>query len=75
MNNLRTLRKQAGMTVASLADAMSASPVTITAWENGTRTMKPERAKLALEVLANNGVYATLDALYATRPADQQKAA
>ena len=75
MNNLRTLRKQAGMTVASLAEAMNAKPVTITAWENGTRTLKPERAKVALAVLAKNGVYATLDALYATRPADQQKAA
>lgn len=63
------------MTVASLADAMSASPVTITAWENGTRTLKPERAKLALAVLASNGVCATLDDLYADEIADQQQAA
>ena len=54
------------MTVMALADAMEASPVTITAWENGTRTLKPEKGKRVLDVLAVNGVYATLDTLYAS---------
>jgi hypothetical protein len=54
------------MTVMALADAMEASPVTITAWENGTRTLNPEKGKRVLDVLATNGVYATLDTLYAS---------
>ena len=53
------------MTVSALADELEASPVTITAWENGSRVLKPERAKRVLAVLAGKGVYATLDTLYA----------
>jgi hypothetical protein len=36
--------------------------------------MKPERAKLALDVLAKHGVYATLDVLYASSHPDQKAA-
>ena len=65
MNNLRHLRKQAKVSRDEFAMAMGVRPVTLTAWENGTRTLMPEKAKLAIAVLAERGVYVGLDAIYA----------
>lgn len=69
MIKLRQLRKQAGMTLDQFAGSMGVSPVTVVAWESGRRCLKPDPAKRALDVLAEHGVYATLDTLYAREAA------
>lgn len=65
MNNLRKLRKQARISRNDFAAALGVRPVTVTAWENGSRTLNPNKAKDAIRVLESAGVYVGMDAIYA----------
>jgi transcriptional regulator with XRE-family HTH domain len=64
MNNLRELRIKAGISARSLGVAIGVAESTVTAWERGTRGLKPVDAKAALRALAKLGVVATLDQMY-----------
>lgn len=65
MNNLNALRNQARLRAEDLAESLGVARSTIYAWEDGTRELRPAKAKLVLAALAKHGVYATLDVLYA----------
>jgi DNA-binding transcriptional regulator YiaG len=64
MNQLRTLRNAANLSVPELASELGVKPVTVYAWEAGRNAVSVPAAKDILRVLALHGVQSTLDELF-----------
>ncbi|EHM9266713.1 helix-turn-helix transcriptional regulator [Salmonella enterica] len=67
MNNLKKLRKEAGISQASLADALGVSQGAIAHYEKGIRKLNVESAKKVIEALNTHGVSCTFEDVFPTQ--------
>lgn len=71
MNNLKKLRKEAGISQASLASVLDVSQGAIAHYEKGIRKLNVESAKKIIEALNANGVSCTFDDVFPSRKANK----
>ncbi|EGT0644515.1 helix-turn-helix domain-containing protein [Citrobacter braakii] len=71
MNNLKKLRKEAGISQASLADALDVSQGAIAHYEKGIRKLNVESAKKIIEALNDNGVSCAFEDVFPTQKANK----
>ncbi|ENZ8366474.1 helix-turn-helix transcriptional regulator [Klebsiella aerogenes] len=71
MNNLKKLRKEAGISQASLASALDVSQGAIAHYEKGIRKLNVESAKKIIEALNANGVNCTFEDVFPSKKANK----
>ncbi|HAB4051759.1 TPA_asm: helix-turn-helix domain-containing protein [Salmonella enterica subsp. diarizonae] len=71
MNNLKKLRKEAGISQASLASFLEASQGAIAHYEKGIRKPNVDIAKKIIEALNANGVSCTFEDVFPAQKANK----
>ena len=71
MNNLKQLRKEAGISQASLAFVLGVSQGAIAHYEKGIRQLNVESAKKVIEALNANGVNCTFEDVFPSQKANK----
>lgn len=64
MNNLKKLRKQAGISQSALASALGVSQGAVAHYEKGIRRVNVEGAKKIIETLNNQGIDCVFEDLF-----------
>ncbi|MDR5611272.1 MULTISPECIES: helix-turn-helix transcriptional regulator [unclassified Arsenophonus] len=67
MNNLKKLRKQAGMTQARLANALGLTQGAVAHYEKGIRRLNIDIAKKILSEFNSRGIFCTFEDVFSSR--------
>lgn len=67
MNNLKKLRKEAGISQASLASVLEVSQGAVAHYEKGIRKLNVDSAKKIIEALNAKGVKCTFEDVFPTQ--------
>lgn len=64
MNNIRQIRKRAGMTQAELASAVGCTPGAVCHYETGRRKVGSELCRVFIKAFEKHGLKVTFDDLF-----------
>ncbi|ASE83572.1 TPA: helix-turn-helix transcriptional regulator [Citrobacter koseri] len=67
MNNLKKLRKEAGISQAALASVLKVSQGAVAHYEKGIRKLNVDSAKKIIEALNANGVRCTFEDVFPSK--------
>ncbi|EKS6200482.1 helix-turn-helix transcriptional regulator [Salmonella enterica] len=67
MNNLKKLRKEAGISQAALASVLKVSQGAVAHYEKGIRKLNVDSAKKIIEALNANGVSCTFEDVFPSK--------